>query len=357
MSNRLDTLRTRMEERGVPAFVSLSMPTVQYMTGFTGSTAGYVVTADEARLLVDSRYTEQAAAETTNCSLQGFSSNLPKALGDTLAELGAGSCACEEGLLNVGAHRSLGEAFGGSLVDAGDLVDGMRAIKSADEIDLIRAAIHLAEGILVDLIERLAEGMPEREAGAWLTYEAQRRGAVGPSFPPIALFGARSSLPHGQPGSSTLSPGDITLFDFGCELNGYCSDLTRTYAYGTIPGSWFEEIYAVTLEAQLAALAALKPGITGREADSAARSIIADAGYGKEFGHSTGHGVGIEVHEGPRLSQLADECLAPGMVVTVEPGIYIPGKGGVRIEDMAVITEDGCEVLTSLPKELKVIER
>ena len=355
MGSRIDALRSRMADRGISAFVSMSMPTIQYMTGFTGSTGGYIATETEARLLVDSRYTEQAQAETSDCTLQDFSAHLGKSLGETLADMGVPSCACEESLLTVTAHRSLAKAFGGELTNAGDLVEGLRMIKSADEIEKIRRAIQLAESILTDLHDRIVDGMPEREAGAWLTYEAQRRGATGPSFPPIALWADRSSLPHGQPGDASLKHGDVMLFDYGCHLDGYCSDLTRTYAYGTISGSWFEEIYGITLEAQLAAIDALKPGITGRKADDAARSIIDAAGYGDHFGHSTGHGVGIEVHEGPRLSKLADECLEPGMVVTVEPGIYLPGKGGVRIEDMAVITESGCEVLTSLPKDLKVI--
>jgi Xaa-Pro aminopeptidase len=195
----------------------------------------------------------------------------------------------------------------------------------------------------------------ERELAAEIEYALRKAGASGVSFPPIVAFGEGSSLPHYSPGDRPLKKGDIILIDCGCVLNGYCSDWTRSFCFGSIPGSWFEEIYAVTLDAQLAGLAACRPGAACREVDAAARDIIQDAGYGDHFGHGLGHGLGIEVHESPRLNATSSAALAPGMVVTVEPGIYLAGRGGVRIEDLVVITENGHEVLTRVPKELRVL--
>ena len=183
----------------------------------------------------------------------------------------------------------------------------------------------------------------------------KKRGATGPSFDTIVLFGANSSLPHGVPGDALLKQGDIVLIDMGARLNGYCSDLTRTYVFGSIPGEWFEEIYALNLHAQRSALKAVRPGVTGREVEAVAREIMREGGLGDRFGHGLGHGVGIEVHEEPRLNTRSDSVLKAGMVVTVEPGIYLPGQGGVRIEDLVLVTESGCEVLTKLPKDLQVI--
>ena len=229
-------------------------------------------------------------------------------------------------------------------------------VKDASEIELLRCATDLAEGVLHDLLPELTEGILERELAAQFVYEFKRRGASGPSFDPMALFGSHSSLPHGMPGDRALKSGDIVLLDFGCVLNGYCSDLTRTFAFGRIPPGWFEEIYAVTLEAQLTALEAVKPGVPCSDVDAVARDIIRDAGYGDYFGHGLGHGVGLEVHESPRLNMQSQAVLEPGMAVTVEPGIYLPGKGGVRIEDLVIVTGDGCDILTRTPKDLKVLD-
>ncbi|MEK7794541.1 MAG: M24 family metallopeptidase, partial [Candidatus Hydrogenedentota bacterium] len=199
-------------------------------------------------------------------------------------------------------------------------------------------------------------GLPEQELAAMFEFAFKKRGASGPSFDTLALFGPRSSLPHGSPGRRALEKGDIILLDFGCRCAGYCSDLTRTYTFGTIIDRWFETVYAVVKDAQQAALKAIKSGASCRDVDAVARDRIKDAGYGDYFGHGLGHGVGVEIHEAPRLNPRSDAVLEEGMVVTVEPGIYVPGRGGVRIEDLVVVTQSGCDVLTKTSKELTVLQ-
>jgi len=188
-----------------------------------------------------------------------------------------------------------------------------------------------------------------------MEYEFKRRGAQGASFDTIALFGQKSSLPHGRPTDKPLERGDVVLIDFGCRKNGYCSDLTRTYVYGTIPGAWFEEVYDLTLTAQKLALEAVRPGMSCRELDAVARDLITEAGHGKHFGHGLGHGVGLEIHEAPRLNPESATVLEAGMVITIEPGVYLPGKGGIRIEDLVLVTKDGGELLSGSPKELRIL--
>ena len=275
--------------------------------------------------------------------------------GEKLSALKVGKAAYNPAGLTVAEFNELQRAFDGELVaDSRIGVEG-RLRKSPGEVDTIRAASELAEGVMLELLPTLKAGMLERELAAAFEFEFKKRGAQGPSFDTIALFGAASSLPHGRPGEKPLESGDIVLLDFGCRRSGYCSDLTRTYVFDRIPAAWFEEIYALTLKAQLAALEALKPGVTGREVDAVARNIIQEGGYGDYFGHGLGHGVGVEIHEAPRLNPESDTVLEPGMVVTVEPGIYLPGKGGVRIEDLVVVTDDGCDILTQSSKALKVL--
>jgi Xaa-Pro aminopeptidase len=257
----------------------------------------------------------------------------------------------------VAEFEAVKKTYEGALKSTPTLVSASRQIKTAEEVERIRAASALAEGVLADVTAAIQAGITERDLAAEFEYEFKRRGASGASFDTIALFGARSSLPHGAPGDTALTHGDIVLLDFGCRLDGYCSDLTRTYAFGRIPSPWFEEVYDLTLTAQTIALEAIRPGKTGREVDAVARDLITEAGYGVNFGHGLGHGVGIEIHEGPRLNKESDTTLVEGMIVTVEPGVYVPGKGGVRIEDLVVVTKDGCEILSSAPKELRVLGR
>ncbi|NIA13887.1 MAG: M24 family metallopeptidase [Nitrospiraceae bacterium] len=354
-ADRLAALRAKLLEAECDAFVGLAPPDNQYLTGFTGTTSAVLVTQDTAEFLCDSRYTEQAESQVSGYDVQEVSGSVPVRLGERLDALGVGKPSFDPAYLSVAQLEAIQETTKASLTPVPGVVSLLRAVKSPDEIARIREASRLAEGVLADLLGTLTAGLTERELAASFEYEFKRRGARGASFDTIALFGARSSLPHGEPDGTPLSSGDAVLLDFGCRLDGYCSDLTRTYAYDTIPGAWFETIYEVVLEAQRAALKAVRPGIECRKLDAVARDVIAEAGYGERFGHGLGHGVGIEVHEGPRLGKESETVLEEGMVVTIEPGIYVPGQGGVRIEDLVAVTSDGCEPLCGAPKTLKVL--
>ncbi|MCX5757097.1 MAG: Xaa-Pro peptidase family protein [Candidatus Hydrogenedentes bacterium] len=352
---RLERLRERLAGAGFDAFVSVAPPDNQYLTGFLGSTSALVVTADAAEFLCDSRYTEQALQQVKAFRVSEAAGSLIARLGERVTAMGVSTAAYDPAYWTVAQLNALQDAFSGSLKASGSLVAGLRMTKSPDEIEALRAASELKEAVLAEVLESIHEGVTEAEVAARLEYGFKARGAMGASFDTIALFGARSSMPHGSPGDMRLKRGDIVLLDLGCRHHGYCSDLTRTYAYGTSPGAWFEAVYETVLDAQVAAVRAVRPGARCRDVDAVARDMIQFAGYGAHFGHGLGHGVGIEIHESPRLNTESEVVLEPGMVVTVEPGVYLPGQGGVRIEDLVVVTEKGCEVLTRTPKALKVL--
>lgn len=354
MTDRIGALRAALAEADLDGLFSLSPPANQYFSGFTGTTSAVLVSAREAVFLCDFRYTEQAARQVRGFETHEVQGAFETRCGEWLDRLGIRRAGFDPHALTVAQRDAVAKAAKASL-ESTDIVQRLRQVKDAEEIAALREASTLGEGVLFDLVERLRPGMREREAAAFVEHAFKERGAQGPSFDTIALFGPRSSLPHGMPGDKPLERGDAVLFDFGCRLGGYCSDLTRTFAFGTIPGAWFEEIYDLTLTAQRIALEAIRPGIPCREVDAIARDLIRDAGYGAHFGHGLGHGVGLEIHESPRLNMHSEAVLEAGMVVTVEPGVYLPGKGGVRIEDLVVVTEDGCDILTNAPKALRVL--
>lgn len=357
MQPRIDALRAALRAENCDAWFSFSAPANEYLTGFRGSASGLVVTQDRCDFYCDFRYTEQARETVTVADIEETNTGLEKRVGERLKELGLKRAAFDSGVLTVDQRIAVAAASGDTeLVTASRLMAALRQVKDPTEIAKVRAANDLAEGVLADLLPELKVGIAEREFAARMEFEFKRRGASAVSFSPIVLFGTRSSLPHGVPSAKTLEVGDIVLLDFGCIVDSYCSDLTRTFVFGTIPGAWFETIYGVTLRAQLAALDAIQPGVRCADVDRIARDIIAEAGYGDYFGHGLGHGVGLEIHEAPRLNRLSEAVLEPGMVVTVEPGIYLPGQGGVRIEDIVAVTESGCDVLSKTPKELKVLD-
>jgi len=359
MKPRLDALRARVAAEGCDAFVSVHPPANQYLSGFMTSldhiSSVIVLTSSEAHFLCDSRYTEQARSQVKSLQVTEITGDQMQRGGELLKRLGVKRAAFDPNGHTVAEHSRLLAGFGGELVPQDSLVSGLRIRKETGESDAVRAASQLAEGVLRDVLPELRAGVAERDIAAKIEYEYKRRGASGNAFNTIVLFGANSSLPHGIPGERRLQPGDIVLIDMGCRRAGYCSDLTRTFVFSSIPGPWFEEIYTVTRRAQQAALDAIRSGVTGREVDAAARGIIAAAGHGNRFGHGLGHGVGIEIHEEPRLNARSETVLEAGMVVTVEPGIYLPEQGGVRIEDLVLVTDAGCEVFTQTPKELRVL--
>ncbi len=355
MKTRLGALRKNMANAQCDAFVSMSSPANQYLTGFVGSTSTVLVTEHEALFLCDFRYTEQAKLQVQTFTIEEAPSPFEQEVNKRLNALGITTAAFDPDALTVAELERLETDFEGTYKPVPDIVSSLRCVKSPEEVERIRAAVQLTEGVLADGLNTLTEGIAEREVAAWFEYEFKKRGASCAAFDTIVLFGPHSSLVHGQPGDRSLKQGDIVLLDFGCRLEGYCSDLTRTYAYGTIRDGWFEEIYDLVLTAQKIALEALRPGMPCRELDAIARDFIVEGGYGDHFGHGLGHGVGIDVHEAPRLRKDSDMILETGMVVTIEPGIYLPERGGVRIEDLVVVTGNGCELLSSAPKELRTL--
>ncbi len=357
MSERIGKLRAGLAAAGVEAFFSVAPSDNAYLSGFHGSTSAVLVTAQEAFFFCDFRYTEQATAQVSGMQVEEVAGGLELRVGQCLQTLGVASCGFDPTRLTVQQWDKVRGVYSGELVTLDTLMPQLRWIKSPEEVASIRKASNVAEAALAEVVADLAPGQTECEVAARLEYEFRLRGASGVSFDAIVLFGARSSLPHGAPGDTPLREGDIVLIDCGCVVGGYCSDLTRTYVYGRMPGAWFQEIYQVTMSAQEAALVAVRPGAVASAVDKVARDQIDTAGYGSFFGHGLGHGVGLEVHEAPRLNKLSDTVLQPGMVVTVEPGIYLPARGGVRIEDLVVVTTDGCEVLTATGKALEVLSK
>ncbi|HQE84409.1 MAG TPA: Xaa-Pro peptidase family protein [Candidatus Hydrogenedentes bacterium] len=356
MKQRISKLRDRLAAAGGDAFFSLSPPANQYLSGFRGSTSAIAITHTESVFLCDFRYTEQARIQVEGWAVEEVSGSLPTRLAERLAGLGARTAVYDPQGLTVAQLSEIQQAYDGTLKPDADIVAALRQIKEPGEIEAIREASALAEGVLADLMCELRAGTTEREFAARFEYEFKRRGASGAAFDTIVLFGPRTSLPHGAPDDTPLKAGDAVLLDFGCRLNGYCSDLTRTYAFGTIPQPWFEGAYELVLTAQRIALEAARPGISARELDATARDLIEEAGQGKHFGHGLGHGVGIEVHEAPRMNRESETILEPGMVITIVPGVYLPGQGGIRIEDLVAVTQGGCNVLSETPKELRVIQ-
>ena len=354
MEDRVDRIAARFEDAEIDALLLVAAPiNLRYVTGFTGSNGLAVIGPGLRRFVTDFRYTEQAAAQAP-----GFDREQgPRDLLDSLKEGwpdGPVRLGFDDAQVSVRLHARLAGLLPErvELVAAGGVVERERAIKEPGEIEAIRAAAELADTILRELAELGLVGRTEREVAMELEHRMRVLGADGPSFASIVASGEHGARPHAEPRDAPIAPDTLVTLDLGAIVDGYASDCTRTWATGPdLPGE-LAEIYAVCLEAQEAALAAVAPGRTGREIDAVARDHITRAGYGERFGHPLGHGVGLDVHEDPRLSRLNERPLEAGNVVTVEPGIYLPGIGGVRIEDLVVVTGTGHEVLTSLPKAL-----
>ncbi len=352
MRGRGDRLESLLGERELDRFLVTELTNVRYLTGFTG-TNGVCICGPGVRLfLTDFRYTERAAAEVEGWETLTIADDW---LGGIAARL-EGKVGFEDDHMAVRTLDRLKAklAEGVEAVPAGGTVEQLRRVKDEGELAAIAEASKLADEVWRWSIERGLTGRPERDVAR--AAEARIRELGGdPSFPAIVAAGPNGALPHAEPGERAIGRGELVVFDMGAQLDGYCSDGTRTYATGD-PGEAAQAVYETVLRAQLASLEAVKAGVKGEDVDTVAREIIAAAGHGDRFGHGLGHGVGLEVHEGPRLSARSDDVLAPGEVVTVEPGIYLPGELGVRIEDLVVVGEDGCENLSSLPKALQIVD-
>ncbi|MCW3015301.1 MAG: aminopeptidase family protein [Solirubrobacterales bacterium] len=344
-----------LDDAGADVLLVTNAVNVRWLTGFTGSSGLALVGADGLREFVtDFRYLSQSAEQLD----AGWERHIVPDLAAAIPKLldGATRLGFDDAAVTVKDHGRLLELVGDdvTLVPTAGLVEGLRAVKDDGELDRLRAAARLADAALQDVLTRGLVGRTERDVGLDLEFTMRRMGAQAASFPPIIAAGSHGALPHAEPRDVKIPSGTLVVVDWGAQLDGYASDCTRTYATGDLDPR-DAEIYATVLEAQEAALAAVRPGPTGKDVDAVARAIIDGAGHAEHFGHGLGHGVGMEVHEGPRLSKLGTVALAPGHVVTVEPGIYVPGAVGVRIEDLVVVTEDGHEVLSGLPKALTTV--
>jgi Xaa-Pro aminopeptidase len=352
MRGRGDRLERLLAEGELDRMLVTDLTNVRYLTGFTGTNGACICGPGVRLFLTDFRYTERAAAE-----VEGWETVTIEAdwLGG-IAERLQGRVGFEDHQMSVRLLEKLKEKLpeGVEMVAAGGRVEQLRRVKDDEELAAIEEASKLADEVWRWSLERGLVGRSERDVAR--AAEARIRELGGnPSFPAIVAAGPNGALPHAEPGEREIGRGELVVFDMGAKLDGYCSDGTRTFATGD-PGEEGRAVYEVVLEAQLAALAAIKAGLKGEDADKVAREVIAAAGHGDRFGHGLGHGVGLEVHEAPRLSLRSDDVLAAGEVVTVEPGIYLPGHLGVRIEDLVVVAEDGLRNLSELPKDLQLVE-
>lgn len=349
---RQKRLSKEFEAPDIDALLVTHMPNVRYLTGFTGS-AGVLVATQRQIFTTDGRYREQASQQVQRARVVvGKGSALATSINE-IRKAKIRRLGIEADHMTVATRRTLSRELGRSvkLVDTSAVVEKLRIIKDADEIRLIRKAVDLGSELLPVVCRALKPGKAEASAAAHLEFAARERGAEAMSFETIVAAGVRSALPHGVASSARVARRGFVVLDYGVILNGYCSDMTRTVSMGRA-NSEQRRVYDAVLEAQLAAIAAVAPGRTAGDVDEAARSVLKRSGLDRYFIHSTGHGVGLEIHESPRVAARQTDLLQPGMVITIEPGVYIGGKYGVRIEDMVLVTERGSEVLTRAPKVL-----
>lgn len=337
------------------AIVVSHLPNVRYLSGFTGSHGLLLLTGRGATLLTDPRYDLQAAQE-CDCPTKVVTGSIWSAAASELRRRRVKRVALESAAVSFERWSALAAELGSGvrLVAVKDLVENLRAVKSPGEIQRIRHSVALCSRAYEQTIPDVRPGMTERQVAALLDHAMRMLGAESPAFETIVASGRRSALPHARPAAAAIRSNRILLIDMGACVDGYMSDMTRVAHLGK-PSARARSLYQAVLEAQLAAIAAIRPGVPCREVDSAARRSLKRRGLDRYFTHSTGHGLGLEIHEGPRLGAKIDVALEPGMVVTVEPGVYLPEFGGIRIEDTVLVTDNGVEVLTPTPKEFLVI--
>jgi Xaa-Pro aminopeptidase len=353
---RAQRLRARLAESDIEALLVTRLPNVTYLTGFTGSAALLLVGPDELVFVTDGRYAEQAADQLAAAGVDARIEIEVTQAAQRDAMRAAGRGYRRLGLEAHGVTWAQQRAFDGEwfpeaeLIPTEHLVEDLRRVKEPAEIARIRAACSIGDDALAAVLPALAEKPTERELALRLELEMRARGATKTSFDTIVASGPNGAKPHARPSTRTIEPREPVVLDFGCVVDGYCSDMTRTVSVGD-PGSDARRVYEVVQAAQQAGRDAVRAGVDCATVDHACRSVIDEAGWGDAFVHGTGHGVGLEIHEAPRVAATARDTLANGYVVTVEPGVYLPGVGGVRIEDTVVVTDDGADVLTTFPKE------
>jgi Xaa-Pro aminopeptidase len=351
---KIEKLRSNFSAHGIDGILITSPFNRRYISNFTGTAGAVLISSDKAQFLTDFRYVEQATKQCQGFEIIKTTGSIPEAVAEQVKQLGIQKLGFEEDYLTYSSFKLYDKEIEAELVPISGVIEKLRLIKTDSELKILKVAADIADAAFKHILDFIRPGKTELEVSNELEFFMRRAGATSSSFDTIVASGHRSALPHGVASDKVIEAGDIVTMDYGCYYNGYVSDITRTVAVGE-PDAKLKEIYDIVLEAQLRGMAGIRPGLTGKEADAITRDYITEKGYGEYFGHSTGHGIGLEIHEGPGLSMKSDVVLEPGMVVTCEPGIYIPGLGGVRIEDDTLITKDHNEALTHSTKELIIL--
>jgi len=349
---RIRQLQERMAGANVDAFFTLAAPSMRYLTGFTGEEGYLLVLHDGVHLVLDGRFTTQAKEECPGVDVILYAGHFSRSIADLLVTGHAHWLGFEKERVSFVQAEQMRAAFPSvTMVPTENVVEGMRIVKDTHELDKMRAAGHIADKAFNAMVHQLKAGMTENDVAALLEYEMRKAGAQGTSFSTIVGSGARGALPHGIASGKVIRRGEVIVIDFGVNYEGYMSDCTRTVALGKQPADVLD-VYAKLRAAQQLGLDYIKAGVSSRSVDTAVRGKLGESGLAQYFTHGLGHGVGLEIHEAPRLSQGTDTVLEPGQVVTCEPGVYLPGRYGMRIEDSVIVTATGFESLTELPKEL-----
>lgn len=351
---KLQKLRKSLKENKIDGLLITNMFNLRYMTGFTGTTGLAIVSQNDAVFITDFRYTEQSKKQVEHFRIVEHKGIIEDEIANQIQEMGIKQLGFEKDTVTFSTYEIYKEKFKADLVPVSGLIEKIRLIKTPEEINIIKVACEIADAAFSHILTYIQPGVTELEVSNELEFFMRKQGATSSSFDTIVASGKNSALPHGVASTKVIEKGDFVTLDFGAYYNGYVSDMTRTIAVGE-PSDKLKEIYDIVLQAQLLGVEKIGPGMTCKEADAIVRNFIDEKGYGKAFGHSTGHGIGLEIHESPALSTRSNVVLEQNMVVTVEPGIYLPGIGGVRIEDDVVITESGTETLTKSPKELIIL--
>ena len=356
--NHFQKIAARLEAYGLDAMLLTGEANRFYASGFhsSGTDGVALVTRKKAYYFTDSRYTEAAARCLVGAELReiGHGRGYAALIEEAISEQHISQMGFEDAYMTVQDHERYRKALSCDLVPATELLWQLRMVKDNEELEALVAAQRIAERALEEILEEIRPGVTEKEIAARLQYLMLHYGASDMSFDPIVVSGPNGSLPHGVPSEKPIRQGEFVTMDFGCIYHGYCSDMTRTVAVGFATEE-MHTVYQTVLSAQLAGIHAARAGVTGREVDGAARAVITAAGYGDYFGHSFGHGVGVEIHEAPNASPMNDKPLPGRAVISAEPGIYLPGKLGVRIEAVIILTEEGCRNITRAPKELLIL--
>lgn len=349
--SRVAAIQKEMTDQGLEALLVTSSYNLRYASGFTGTAGVSLLTQDTAYFITDFRYTEQAAEQAIGFEIIKHSGNPYEDVEKILQEKGIKAVGFEKDFVTFATYEMLKDKLSADLKPISGLVESLREIKEESEVETIQEAINITEYAFEEILNFIKPGVTEIEVANKLDFLMREKGATSVSFDTIVASGKRSAMPHGVASEKKIEQGDMITFDFGCYYKGYVSDMTRTISLGD-PGEELKKIHQIVLDANLKVTEAAKPGVTGKELDAVARDYITEKGYGEQFGHSTGHGIGLEVHEGPGIHFRNEKALVEGNVITNEPGIYIPGLGGVRIEDDLLITKDGNRNLMTVSKEL-----